>query len=112
MRRAAAMAAAAAFGAVMMQAWMQNNADPLGAEMASGSSLDAAFGSVLTVRFAEAASIAAINAALRDAGLVIVDGPSAAGLYRLSGLDGDVNAQIAAELRARVDLFDVVDDPE
>jgi anti-sigma-K factor RskA len=68
-------------------------------------------GSYLTVAFQPDASQSDVSNLLLEQGLVIVDGPSAIGLYRLAPGEGrDVEA-LAADLRAQGALIESVDLP-
>lgn len=65
----------------------------------------------LTVSFQPLVTAQALSQALLAEGLVIVDGPSALGLYRLAPFDpaGADLAAMAERLRARSDLIEMVD---
>lgn len=66
---------------------------PAGFETASGpDAVSRQSGSFALVAFAPTATAAQIDAALRDAGAVIVDGPRAGGLYRLR-MTGETKAE-------------------
>lgn len=65
---------------------------------------------VLIVGFRPAASEAAIRAVLLDAGVEIVGGPSALGLYRLAPADGVAPQDAAAILRAAADIVESIED--
>jgi anti-sigma-K factor RskA len=67
--------------------------------------------SYLTVAFQPDASQSDVSNLLLEQGLVIVDGPSAIGLYRLAPGEGSDVATLAADLRARSDLIESVDLP-
>jgi hypothetical protein len=60
-------------------------------------SSDQASGPLIQIEFQPDASAAAINTLLRDAGLRLVDGPSAIGLYRASPTS-DVDINLALEV--------------
>lgn len=111
-KRFAQLAAAAVFGALLSAAVLQQTSDEPGAEMVSGDAgifLDAP---TLTVQFSQVATVDQISAALREKRLIIVDGPSAIGLYRLAHLDGDeIGSGLAELLRRQDDIFETVDDP-
>lgn len=68
-------------------------------------------GAAFVVGFNGLATAAAISEYLSAQGMVILDGPSAVGLYRLAPLDdaGTDLAAMAQELQSRTDLFDMVD---
>lgn len=68
----------------------------------------------LTVGFQGAATAQAISDFLLSEGVIILDGPSAIGLYRLAPVDAATVdlAALAERLQGRADLFDVVDLPE
>jgi hypothetical protein len=111
--RMAALAAAAAFGALLSVAVLQPSAEEPFAEMVSGPSIMSSVGPSFTVVFQPDASLEAISGALREQGLTVVDGPSAVGLFRLARVDGvDPTLAEAEALRVQTDLFDMVDDPE
>lgn len=55
---------------------------------------------VLTVSFDPAAPLSAVNALLAEAGLTIVDGPSAIGLYRVAAVEDGSLDEIVALLEA------------
>lgn len=63
----------------------------------------------LVVAFQGNATSQAISDFLLAKGLVILDGPSAIGLYRIAPTDAVDLAGLAEQLQARSDLFDVVD---
>lgn len=63
----------------------------------------------LVVAFQGNATSQAISDFLLAKGLVILDGPSAIGLYRIAPTDTVDLAGLAEQLQARSDLFDVVD---
>lgn len=63
----------------------------------------------LVVAFQGHATSQAISDFLLAKGLVILDGPSAIGLYRIAPTDAVDLAGLAEQLQARSDLFDVVD---
>lgn len=63
-------------------------------------------GPTLTVAFRPAAAEADIRTLLLDAGLVIVDGPSALGLYVLAAPDAAARDTALAALRARSDIIE------
>lgn len=66
----------------------------------------------MAVSFSEGAALAMVSAVLRDQGLVIVDGPSARGVYLLADQEGGVlTIDQAEKLRSQVALFATVDDP-
>lgn len=66
----------------------------------------------MAVSFSEGAALAMVSAVLRDQGLVIIDGPSARGVYLLADQDGGVLTTDQADiLRSQVTLFATVDDP-
>jgi len=68
-------------------------------------------GSYLTVAFQPDASQSEVSNLLLEQGLVIVDGPSALGLYRLAPGDGRDIEALAADLRAQDELVESVDLP-
>lgn len=66
----------------------------------------------ITVSFSQDAALADISAILRAEDLVIVDGPSARGVFLLADLDGGaLNLAQAERLRGYAALFATVDDP-
>ncbi|MGI1663682.1 hypothetical protein ACRDNQ_15695 [Palleronia sp. KMU-117] len=67
--------------------------------------------STLTLAFQPEATQAAVSDLLLEYGLVIVDGPSAIGLYRVAPADGRDLAALAAELRDRQEVVESVDLP-
>ena len=103
LRIAASVVAAAAVSSALTYAVMREEA-AVGAdviyEQASGDSSVA-----LVVTFRPESTEAAISALLREKGLVIIDGPSAIGLYRLA-LPYDLNAEDARKYL--LDASDVV----
>lgn len=111
-KRFAQLAAAAAFGALISAIVLQQPSEEIGAEMVSGDAgifLDVP---TLTVQFSPSAAVDQISAALRENQLIIVDGPSAIGLYRLAHLDGEeIGFDTAEILRRQDDIFVTVDDP-
>lgn len=80
-----ATAAAVALAALQFGLYVGDRPDPV-YDAAGGGTVQAT-GSTLIVAFNADASEGAIRAALLDQGLVIVDGPSALGLYTLSAPD-------------------------
>ncbi len=66
----------------------------------------------LTVAFRAEASQGDIAALLTDSNLTIIDGPSAAGLYRLAVLEGGDIALAAQSLSAHPDLIESVELPQ
>ncbi len=77
---------------------------------ASGGDSDAA----MTVGFADTATAKMISDYLLAEGVIILDGPSAVGRYRLAPIDAAVVdvAALAERMQARPDLFVAVDWPE
>lgn len=69
--------------------------------------MDSGAGPVLTVAFRADATEAALRQALVAAGVTIVDGPSALGLYRVAPLPGVDAAAAEAALRAAAPVEDV-----
>lgn len=67
-------------------------------------------GAALVVAFRPDATAKAISQYLLAEGVIILDGPSALGLYRLALLDGNTTslAALAERLQARTDLFEMV----
>lgn len=66
----------------------------------------------VVVMFRPDVTQASISTLLQMHDLVIVDGPSAVGLYRLSPLDPDTDmAQLAEALRSEAEIFESVDLP-
>jgi anti-sigma factor RsiW len=65
----------------------------------------------LTLAFQPEASQAQVSDLLLEYGLVIVDGPSAIGLYRVDPGQGRDVAALAAELRDREEVIESVDTP-
>lgn len=65
----------------------------------------------LTLAFQPEATQAAVSDLLLEYGLVIVDGPSAIGLYRVAPADGRDLSALAAELRDRQEVVESVDLP-
>jgi anti-sigma factor RsiW len=65
----------------------------------------------LTLAFQPEASQAQVSDLLLEYGLVIVDGPSAIGLYRVDPGQGRDLAALAAELRDREEVIESVDTP-
>jgi anti-sigma factor RsiW len=65
----------------------------------------------LTLAFQPEASQAQVSDLLLEYGLVIVDGPSAIGLYRVDPGHGRDVAALAAELRDREEVIESVDTP-
>lgn len=109
LRRIAALAAAAAFGAIITASMLQDPAVPVGAEMVAG----LADVPTLTVQFRDDVALADVSVVLRELGYTIVDGPSAIGLYRLAKFDGGALSEAnAATLRARDGVFLLVEDPQ
>ena len=77
-------------------------------EQASGDAGDV----VLTVSFQPDLTEERLAATLLEHGLVIVDGPSALGLYRLVPVEGEADvAALARKLRAKTGIFESVDAP-
>ena len=100
-----AIAAVLALVAVLATGTIAPQPDGAIYEQASGDAGDAA----LTVAFRPDATQGDIATLLQDNGLIIVDGPSALGLYRLAALDGADLAALSETLRARGELVESVD---
>ena len=83
--------------------------EPVLYEQASGDVTDLP---TLTVRFAEGAVLADLEALLQQHDLLIVDGPGALGLYRLELPPGADALAMAETLRAAQTLVLSVDDPQ
>ena len=66
----------------------------------------------LTVRFQSDVQQHAVAAALLELGLVIVDGPSARGFYRLKPLDESELDTLAEMVRAQSSVFEFVETPQ
>lgn len=78
---------------------------PVYYEQASGDAADA----VLTIAFRPNATQTQMTELMLSYGLVMVDGPSALGLYRVAPLDGDDLTELAARLAAETDIIETVD---
>ena len=98
---AAAVALVALVGQTLL---MQDRSGGQGYELAS-----AADAGALVVSFAPAAQEEAIRGLLVGAGLEIVGGPSALGLYRLDVIEGGDLAQATEALRAAADIVESVE---
>lgn len=98
---AAAVALVALVGQTLL---MQDRSGQQGYELAS-----AAAPGALVVSFAPAAQEEAIRGLLVGAGLEIVGGPSALGLYRLDVIEGGDLAQATEALRAAADIVESVE---
>ncbi|MEQ8257020.1 MULTISPECIES: hypothetical protein [Roseovarius] len=75
-------------------------------ELAGGESPAASAEFTIRVAFAEDAAEAEIRALLLEQGLVIVDGPSAIGLYTLAAPDDAARAEAVTALMARDDIVE------
>lgn len=108
---AAAAAVAAIVGYAANEGFRPTALDPVPVEYVQASGDD---DTALTVGFRGTATAQAISEFLLSEGVIILDGPSAIGLYRLAPLDvATVDlAALAERLQGRADLFDVVDLPE
>lgn len=102
---AVAAAAVLALAAVLVTGSLAPQPDGPVYEQASGDAGDVG----LTVAFRPDAAQGDIAGLLLDSGAIIVDGPSALGLYRVVSPDGTAPAVLAEALRARVDLVESVD---
>lgn len=78
---------------------------PVYYEQASGDAADA----VLTIAFRPDATQTQMTELMLNYGLVMVDGPSALGLYRVAPLDGDDLTELAARLAAETEIIETVD---
>lgn len=78
----------------------------------AGGGVDRAEGPALTVAFRPEAREAEIRALLLEAGLVIVDGPSALGLYTIAAPEAVAAEAALAALRARPDLVEFAEPEE
>lgn len=103
----AALAAVVALVAVVTGSVMlrPDAAAPVYYEQASGDAGDA----VLTLAFRPDATQADMTDLLLSYGLVVVDGPSALGLYRVQSLDGADLEALAAELAQQTQIVETVD---
>lgn len=99
-----AIAAVLAMAAFLVAPMLQPNA-PVYYEQASGDAGDLG----LTVAFRSDATQAQISDLLLNAGAVIIDGPTALGLYRIAPLDGADLTALAETLRASPTLIESVD---
>ena len=109
---AAAAVVAALLGYTANQSFGPAPYDPGAAEYVQASGGDDA--GALVVGFQPTATAQAISEYLLAEGAIILDGPSAVGLYRVAPVDGAATdlAALADRLQSRGDLFDVVDLPE
>ncbi len=113
LKRLAALAAAAAFGALLGTSALLTMEETTGAQMVSGGSGFIDDVPTIAVSFRSGVSLGDISDALREFGLTVVDGPSAVGLYRVARFDGgSLSEDDAEDLRARADIFEMVDDPQ
>lgn len=103
----AALAAVVALVAVTIGALvMRNDATaPVYYEQASGDTS----GAVLTIAFRPEATQARMTDLLLSNGLVIVDGPSALGLYRVQSIEGEDLSVLADRLAKETGLVETVD---
>lgn len=103
----AALAAVVALVAVVAGSVMlrPDAAAPVYYEQASGDAGDA----VLTLAFRPDATQADMTDLLLTYGLVMVDGPSALGLYRVQSLEGADLGTLAAELAQQTQIIETVD---
>lgn len=93
------IAAVALFGLVVAQTAYIGYDKGTDFELAGGPAVSAEY--TIRVAFAEDAAEADIRALLLDLGLVIVDGPSAIGLYTLAAPDDAARAEAVTALQAR-----------
>lgn len=107
---AATAAVVAVFSSALTFATMdrETGGDDLVYEQASGDDLSA----TLTVSFRPEASEAAISKLLRKKGLVIIDGPSALGLYRIALPFDTAPAEVARYLEAASEVIATVERAE
>lgn len=77
-------------------------------EQASGAQVDEG----ISVIFQPGLDVESLSVAVHDLGLVIVDGPSAMGVYRVAPIEGEDLATLAEALQARADLFEFVESLE
>lgn len=103
----AAMAAAVALVAVVTGSIVTRPGSeaPVYYEQASGDAGEA----TLTIAFRPDATQADMTALLLDFGLVVVDGPSALGLYRVAPLDDTDLDALAARLAGETEIVETVD---
>ena len=111
-RQVLAIAAAVAVGAIGTIFVFQQQETPDVAIQASGGDAIALDLPTLTVSLADTALAVEVSQVLLENNLVIVDGPSAIGFYRLGGFDAKVDlAAAAVELRTMPHLFSMIDGP-